>query len=695
VTRADAATRAGAATRDDAAAPASRWFRDALVGFAAGAALGLLAHVAALVASAEGAPHDEASRRVSVELQRIATDTTRFAVAVAAVVALASGVIGWITAWLVRWAAPRRRRGFAAATIALTALALAAVIVRAFLAQPALLEPSLGGARGRLAPALAQLASHATPRTVDVALAALALALVAAGALRRRVLAAARRALAHRAVRRRALALAGVALVAVLLAAVPRSPRAPALLVLGADSLRPDRMDARTAPALTAFAARGLSFDRALTPLARTTPAWISILTGLYPHSHGVRHMFPRRELRPASLDYLPRRLARAGYLTVLVTDYAGDFFPLFDAGFERVRVPPTLTLPLVFQREVVSRSPLALALLNDRLGRELFPVMRYLMTNSDPRRLADEALDELERGDGRPTALFVFFSTTHVPFAAPAPYYRRFASPTYGGTHRYAYDVQRLADVTASDAALPDADVAQIRALYDGTLTAVDDAAARLLARTDARSTVVLLADHGENLFEPGTTTHHGKWFVGGDETLRVPLAFVGPGLPARRVPEPVSLVDVAPTIAELLRLHVPAAPADGRSLAAAGAGTLAPADVFAETGEWLNGPATPDGVRYPPLTELLEADARDRFQLVLKARYEDAVVEAKHRLLRRGERELLYVPTAAGVRWELRGPAADDATRADLQRALLRFLERDRERELDARDHLIRRVD
>src|SRR5581483_4238962 len=428
------------------------------------------------------------------------------------------------------------------------------------------------------------------------------------------------------------------------------------------------------------------------------------ILTGLYPHSHGVRDMFPRRELRPAWLDYLPRRLRDAGFRTALVTDYAGDFFPLFDVGFERARVPPTLTLPLVFQREVVSRSPLALALLNHAPGRALFPVLRYLMTNSDPERLADEALDELDARDDRPAALFVFFSTTHVPFAAPAPWFRRFASPSYGGAHRYAYDVQRLADVTASDRGLPDADVAQLRALYDGALAAVDAAAARLIARADGDTLIVLLSDHGENLFEPGTTTHHGKWFKGGDESIRVPLVFAGAGVPRGvRVAEPVSLVDVAPTVSELARL--PPARADGRSLVPAFSGALAPRDVFVETGLWLSGPATDDGVRYPALPELLEADARDGFQLVLKPRFEDVTVEAKHRLLRRGALELVYVPTVNGVRWQLFDDAADphhardlDGAHAEepaLQRALLKFLERDPERELDARDHLIRRVD
>jgi arylsulfatase A-like enzyme len=687
--------------------------REALIGFAVGAALGALGHASALVASAEGAPHDEASRRVSAELARLAGESARFAVALALAVMAASGIVGALAALLERWAwppapGPRRARVWRLLAVAAwTALALGASVVRAFLNQPALLEPSLGGSRGALAPALARLAASFGPRAVDALALALVACALALGAVRRRRALADQWAWARAAAkrnRRAATALAAIAALALAIAVWPRH-RAPRLLVIAADSLRPDRLDDRTAPHLAALARRGISFDAALSPIARTTPSWISILTGLYPHSHGVRDMFPRRELRPAYLDYLPRRLRDAGFRTALATDYAGDFFPLFDAGFERARVPPTLTLPLVFQREVVSRSPLALALLNDRVGRALFPVMRYLMTNSDPERLADEALDELDAGDDRPAALFVFFSTTHVPFAAPAPWYRRFATPQYrdGGPHRYAYDAQRLADVTATDAGLPDADVAQIRGLYDGALAAVDAACARLLARADDRTLVVLLSDHGENLFEPGTTTHHGKWFKGGDESIRVPLVFAGAGVPAKRVGDPVSLVDVAPTVSELLQLRQNAA--DGRSLAPAFTGALAPRDVFVETGVWLNGPAEPDGVRYPPLPELLEADARDHFQLVLKARYEDIVVEAKQRLMRRGSAELIYLPTERGVRWQLFDTATDPHHQHDLarekmdtwmlERELLKFLARDPERELDVRDHLVRRTE
>jgi arylsulfatase A-like enzyme len=576
---------------------------------------------------------------------------------------------------------------------------VAALTLRAFLAQPALLEPSLGGARGALAPGLARAASRLAPAHVDALLFGIAFAVAAAAILRLRSRPRDRRSIWARPIFVGGLIAIVAGAIAIAIARFPRKHH-PRLLVLAADSLRPDRMTPSTTPHLIGLADRGVAFDAALSPVAHTTPAWISILTGDYPHTHGVRHMFPRRELRPAHLAYLPRRLGEAGLTSAIVSDYAGDFFPLFDAGFTRARVPPPLTLGLVFEREVLTRSPLALALLNHGVGRALFPVFRFLMTNADPMRLADEIIDECGRSD----AVFAFFSTTHVPFSAPAPFYRRWASPLYGGAHRYAYDVQRLSDVAKSEEGLPPADVAQLRALYDGALASVDAAMARVIASVGDDTLIVVLSDHGENLFEPGTTTHHGKWFKGGDEANRVPLYFAGPGVPRGvRVAEPVSLVDVAPTVAALLGL--PARATDGASLGPAFTGAAPARDVLAETGLWLNGPATVDGVRYPALPELLEADARDDFQLVLKPRYEDIVVEAKHRMLRRGPWKLLYIPTADGARYELydmiadptqaRDRFADTADAPSLVRALRKSLARDPERELDARDHLVRRSD
>ncbi len=67
----------------------------------------------------------------------------------------------------------------------------------------------------------------------------------------------------------------------------------------------------------------------------------------------------------------------------------------------------------------------------------------------------------------------------------------------------------------------------------------------------------IVIMADHGEAWGEHKVYFHGQDLF---DEQLRVPLIFVVPGHPAHVVDEPVALVDVAPTLIDLVGAPVPA---------------------------------------------------------------------------------------------------------------------------------------
>jgi arylsulfatase A-like enzyme len=67
-----------------------------------------------------------------------------------------------------------------------------------------------------------------------------------------------------------------------------------------------------------------------------------------------------------------------------------------------------------------------------------------------------------------------------------------------------------------------------------------------------------VILSDHGEEFGEHGRFQHGGAVF---EESLRVPLLFYGPGrIPAgRRIDAPVSLIDIAPTLLDLVGVARP----------------------------------------------------------------------------------------------------------------------------------------
>jgi arylsulfatase A-like enzyme len=110
------------------------------------------------------------------------------------------------------------------------------------------------------------------------------------------------------------------------------------------------------------------------------------------------------------------------------------------------------------------------------------------------------------------------------------------------------------------------------IQALYDGGVKAACDATADLFVLMDTldlwqQTVVVVLSDHGEELWEHfGTFARHGHSLY--DELLSVPFLIYSPKSDGyRRIPERVSLVDLVPTVAELLSLEW-AGVADGLSI-------------------------------------------------------------------------------------------------------------------------------
>lgn len=455
--------------------------------------------------------------------------------------------------------------------------------------------------------------------------------------------------------------------------------RSPNILVLAADSLRPDRflpLGSATAVArsMGSVAHAGVHFERAYTPLPRTFPAWVSMLTGQYPHHHGVRHMFPSARAREALPPAVPSLLRPLGYSSAVISDFAGDIFTRVDLGFDKVETP-YFHFPTMIRQRALEMDHHLLPYVANRLGRALFPELDELAQNADPGLLTDRAASVLRRLP-EPWFGVVFYSTTHFPYAAPAPYYRLYTDPNYSGPFRY----HKPHDIAAK--ALSPADLHQVRALYDGAVRAVDDEVARLLdgLRDDGLlgdTVVVLTADHGENLYEPGLGMGHGE-HLRGETSVRVPLTFWAPGRIPRgvQVNKPVSLVDLAPTVLDLAGLRdLP--PMDGMSLRPfwerTGAEEAPPQrPVLVETGLWFK--AAGDEafqrvrIRYPDLTTLARVDTGTNHEVVLRTEYEPVVEVAKHRALYSRGRKLLYRPTPEGVRWALFDPSSDPHSRRDL---------------------------
>jgi arylsulfatase A-like enzyme len=387
--------------------------------------------------------------------------------------------------------------------------------------------------------------------------------------------------------------------------------------------------------------------------------------------------MFPTWEERAHDFDALPARLAAAGYATGVVSDYAGDIFGRIELGFERVDTPSFDFRQLIRQRALERETPL-LPLLHSHLGRRLFPVMRELNDAADPMLLADDVTSAIHAMKDKPFFLTVFFSTAHFPYAAPAPFYAKYTDKSYRGRFKYHKPVGLGGD------APPDAeDIAQIRALYDGAVSAIDAASARVLESLEREgladnTIVVVTSDHGETLYDNGHGQGHGDHLFG-DEGTHVPLVIFDPrggsarpGVHEARI---VRDVDIAPTLYDLAGVAKPA-DLDGRSLAASlGGGTIEPRFAVAETELWFTeeipGLSPEMRMPYPGIMALTELDGRHNAEIVQRRDMLAVTRMARHRMIRDERWKLVYVPTRKGVQYLLFDTLADPAESHDVAAA------------------------
>ncbi len=480
------------------------------------------------------------------------------------------------------------------------------------------------------------------------------------------------------------LGLLAATLLGLALATAPRRAtgnRGPNVLIIAVDSLRADRLELekyrRVAPRLQRFARRGVRFANAYTTLARTFPSWTTILSGREPHSHGIRHMFPSWRARARAGLTLPLHLRRAGFETAVVSDYAGEIFGRIPMGWHHKDVSSFSFHEIIRQRVLKAHAHL-MPYLATGLGRRLAPPMAGLPENADPSIMARQTIRMLTRVASKGRFFMVaFFSASHFPYSAPYPYYKRFTSRRYAGPFRYHKQL------LLQERAPTRADITHIRQLYDGTVSAADEAIGRVLDHLHTlgiadRTIVVLTADHGENLYEPTLGMGHGD-HLRGDVATRLPLVIYDPlSKPRpRRVDALVRDVDLAPTLAELVGKPLGGDLA-GRSLVDLMRGSARKVHdaVFMETGLWFT--PRPQGVdpkhrmTYPPaLHGLVVLDTKRGGDLVLDPRYEELVVVAKHRAIRTRRWKLVYVPLSTGVQHLLFDLEADPFCARDVARA------------------------
>lgn len=306
----------------------------------------------------------------------------------------------------------------------------------------------------------------------------------------------------------------------------------PNLVLYVVDTLRADHLGCYgyvrpTSPRLDEFARQGVRFAEARAQSSWTKPAMATILTGLYPITHGAE----RRALGIApEARTLAERLSEAGYETAMFT-----------------------TNPTVVERFGFAR------------GFDHFEYVHQLQGRK--RRSVDSAA--MHRAavawiDGRPAPERPFFLVVHTldphdPYKPREPYRSRFA-PGVDAASACCFRGERLEALSAERAAIRRRDS---MALYDGEIAQNDASFGRLVDDLHARgllhhTAVVFTSDHGEEFHEHGGWRHAESLF---EEVLRVPLVVRLPGgRPANTtVADPADQIDIAPTLLDLAGIAAP----------------------------------------------------------------------------------------------------------------------------------------
>jgi arylsulfatase A-like enzyme len=410
-------------------------------------------------------------------------------------------------------------------------------------------------------------------------------------------------------------------------------------------------------------------------------------MSSSYPHTHGIRQMYPRREeveAAEAKMRPIAQVLAEKGYDTAAIGDWCAGYYEMIPMGFRDVSVSTFENFRTYMSQAVIMAHFVVPLYFDNPVGYRIFPQITSFASFVTPEVVTRRVEEKLgaQAASGRPFFWHVFYSCNHLPYASADPYCRMFTDPDYRGKNsmQVKFDINEFISGTGLEdklSALPESEIEQIRALYDGCTRQFDDCFGRIVEALKKNgladnTIIVVTSDHGDDLYEPGVTLTHGLGFNGADHCSHMPLAISGPGIAPMTLPEQVRSIDIAPTLLELAGVERPAV-WEGKSLAGWMRGVEDSADLtfYGETSLPFILFRVPGVERpyLPPMDELTTVDRTYNHQFVLKPEWDEPVITAKQRCLRTRHWKVVATPRKEGGRhYGLFHLATDPDCRRDL---------------------------
>jgi choline-sulfatase len=355
----------------------------------------------------------------------------------------------------------------------------------------------------------------------------------------------------------------------------PANPGRPNILLLMTDQQRPDSLGcygsqvART-PNIDRLAREGVVFENCYVQNPLCCPARYSMLTGRYPHSHGVRSNWYAP--RPGEQSFA-HQLGRVGYATAAIGKM--HFTPWHDT--------------FGFGGRIIAEAKFATECPDDyeRFLRQNGTSRRNLYDLNSPEYVSNctavksrlpqglhidsfvgRSICEYLLSAKAPFCCMASFLSPHNPYDPPAPYDELFKNAEFPPRNMYSgesadkppeayeYINNRLKWPFKTDELSPE-QIHLTKAYYYSTATLVDDWVGRVLdvlrKRNLADNTIIIYtSDHGDLLGDHGLVYKQSFY----EQSVKVPLIVHAPKrFQARRIGSPVEALDIFSTICELAR--------------------------------------------------------------------------------------------------------------------------------------------
>lgn len=339
----------------------------------------------------------------------------------------------------------------------------------------------------------------------------------------------------------------------------------PSILLVTIDCLRSDHLgcggyNKNTSPFIDQLSRNGFFFPEGICNGACTAASIYSLLTSRYPHEDGgfdivraktvIESLREKGYLTAAFIDSNPFLSARVGYARGFDCFFnpVYSFLPLRkNRGCEKVRL---------FTEEV------EVWLARERLG-PLSGVSRYLLSlyraqkDNEPlspylggKKLNKIVLKWIEKQRGK-FFVWIHYMDVHSPYRTSREYFEKVNKKECS---RFSMEEVNIKLKSGNLMNMNEYDIQLIKDIYDAEIRYVDECVREVYEfikeKTD-NFIFVLTADHGEEFFEHGK--HHNKLQLY-DEMLKVPIIIQAPGIKENKFGAQVELIDVAPTILDLV---------------------------------------------------------------------------------------------------------------------------------------------